>query len=283
MYNNIGRYVLLSVDSYYHGQGESGMESKKYNRIGKTNINYQGCPMKIVEYNNSHNIIVEFQDDYKARVHTDYRHFETGTVRNPYYPTVHNIGITGNKYPTCKGKTTAKEFETWMDVIKRSFNDKTKERNPAYKDVNCCEEWLLYDNFHEWLHEQPNFDKWYSGKRWAIDKDILIKGNKVYSPETCCLVPHYVNTLFVKNDAIRGNLPIGVAKHGNKFKAYCINPFTGLQEYLGLHCTSLDAFYAYKKAKESFIKEMAEVEYNKGNITKECYEAMMSYEVEITD
>lgn len=38
-----------------------------------------------------------------------------------------------------------------------------------------------------------------------------------------------------------------------------------------------------KKHKEEIIKRVAEDEYSKGRITKICYDAMMNYEVEITD
>ena len=134
------------------------------------------------------------------------------------------------------------------------------------------------------MHNQDNFDKWLNGNRWTIDKDILIKGNKIYSPNTCCLVPENVNTLFTKCNAIRGNLPIGVRKCGNKFQAICMNHFTNKQRYIGSYSTPTEAFYSgYKPYKENLIKQVAKEEYSKGNITKMCYDAMMNYEVEITD
>ena len=56
-----------------------------------------------------------------------------------------------------------------------------------------------------------------------LDKDILIKGNKIYSPQTCCFVPENLNSLITKNDSIRNNLPIGVSwdKKKNKFISTC--------------------------------------------------------------
>lgn len=157
-------------------------------------------------------------------------------------------------------------------------------KNPSYQNVTCCNEWLLYENFYEWLHSQGNFDKWLSGNGWDIDKDILVKGNKVYSSETCCLVPQNINKLFIKNDVIRGILPLGVSRDRGKFRALCNNPFTKEYEYLGEYETPEDAFYlGYKPYKENIIKKVAQIEYDKGNITEICYNAMMNYEVEITD
>lgn len=56
---------------------------------------------------------------------------------------------------------------------------------------------------------------------WALDKDILVKGNKIYSPETCCFVPQEINNLFTKRKSCRGTLPIGVKyiKENKKFSA----------------------------------------------------------------
>lgn len=254
------------------------------NRLGDEIVNNQGCLMKIIEYNNCDNIIVEFQDKYKANVHTKYSHFLSGVVKNPYYPIVYGVGASGNKYPTSHDGKRTKEHNSWNGMLTRCFDQKTKEKYPTYKDVICCEEWLLYENFYEWLHEQENFDKWLNGNRWAIDKDILIKNNKIYSPDTCCLVPMNVNCLFTKN----GNnhlhiLPIGIDKVGNEFLARCCNPIINKRERLGLYKTIEEAFFAYKSYKENLIKQVAEMEFDKGNITKSCYDAMMNYKVEIND
>ena len=252
-------------------------------RLGQEKYNHQNCLMKIVEYNNATDIVVEFQDKHKAKVHTQYSNFLLGNVKNPYYPSLFNVGIIGNKYPISTNSKHIKEYNAWKGVLERSYDKKLKEKYSTYKNVVCCKDWLNYENFYEWLHSQPNFDKWYNGKRWAIDKDILNKGNKIYSPENCCLVPHIINGLFVKGDARRGKYPIGVHKHINKFQALCNNPFVNKTISLGLYKTPHEAFQAYKKAKESYIKQVAQVEYDKGNITEQCYEVMMGYKVEITD
>lgn len=241
--------------------------------------------MMIVVYNDQTDIIVEFQDEHKARVHTNYGNFQRGIVKNPYLPTVFSVGITGNKYPVSVNCVHTKEYTTWKSMLERCYDHKTKKRQPYYKDVKCCEEWLYYENFYEWLHSQPNFEKWYSGKRWAVDKDILNKGNKVYSPENCCLIPQNVNCLFLKREAQRGKYPIGVRyRDDDGFIASCHNPFTNKNEKIGSYSTPEKAFYlGYKPYKEDIIKQVAQLEYDAGNITEQCYKAMMNYIVEITD
>lgn len=245
--------------------------------------NNQGSLMKIVECLENGKIIVEFQDDYKFRVSSIYGNFKSGSIKNPFHPSIYRVGIAGNKYPRSINCKMTKEYDTWIHILQRCFDENLKTKQPSYKDKECCDEWLYYPNFYEWLHNQTNFDKWYHGKRWAIDKDILIKRNKVYSPETCCLIPQNVNCLFLKREAERGKYPIGVQYTEDGFAARCRNPFTDRAEELGFYSTPERAFNAYKIYKEDIIKQVAETEYKAGNITEECYQAMINYEVEIDD
>lgn len=256
-------------------------EENKKTRIGEENKNRNGCLMKIIEYNKADDIIVEFQDEYKSKVKTRYGLFKKGSVRNPYHTSVYNIGIIGNKYPIRINGNIIKEYQAWHDMMQRCFSNSYR----TYEDVTCCDEWLLYENFYEWLHSQENFNKWLLGDKWAVDKDILIKGNKVYSPKTCCLVPHNVNSLFVKRDMNRGNLPIGVSLPSgrNKYLAHTSKNDGCKSMYLGFYDTIESAFNAYKKYKEQHIKNVAKKEFDDGNITLKCYTAMMNYKVEITD
>lgn len=253
------------------------------NRLGEEKLNNQGCLMKIIEYRQYKDIVVEFQDKYKGKVHTTYNNFEKGGVRNPYYPSVYDVGITGNKYPIKVNGKDIKEYKTWQDMLKRCFDSKYKEKHRTYHTAICCDEWLLFENFYEWLHKQENFNKWLNGTNWAIDKDISIKWNKVYSPEFCYLVPHNVNKLFTKRDSLRGNFPIGVTKNTKGFRAECNNQLINKRESLGTYSTTEQAFQAYKFYKENLIKQVAQTEFLNGNITKECYNAMLNYIVEITD
>lgn len=256
---------------------------QKAERLGMEKLNNQGCLMRIIEYNSATNIVIEFQDRFKTKIKSAWKEFLNGSIKNPYYPKVYGIGMVGNKYQTTINHKQIKEYEAWCNMLRRCFNEDEKQKYPKYKDSSCCEDWLLFEKFYEWLHSQGNFNEWLKGDKWAVDKDILIKGNKIYSPETCCLVSSNVNGLFLKHDATRGDLPIGVSEHGIGFQARCSNPIINKEIYLGSYSTPTQAFNAYKKYKENLIKQVAEIEYDKGNITENCYKAMMNYKVEITD
>lgn len=243
-------------------------------RVGLKITNCQGLEMTCIEYNNAFDIIVEFKTPY-YRVKNNWCNFKKGNIKNPYYPSIYGVGIVGERSTVNEDGKRLKEYVAWVGMLQRIYRDN------AYKDCSICKEWLFFENFYNWLHSQPNFDKWLNNKKWDIDKDILIKGNKVYSPDTCCLVPSYINTLFIKSNKARNSLPIGVRRSGNKYIAICNNLNSRI--YLGTYDNLNDAFCAYKEYKEKLIKNIAQEQYNNNNITKQCYESMMNYRVEITD
>ena len=78
-------------------------------------------------------------------------------------------------------------------------------------------------------------------------------------------------------------MPIGVTKNTKGFCVRCLNPLTKEREYIGTYLTIEEAFCAYKQYKENLIKQVAQIEFDKGNITKQCYNSMMNYIVEIID
>lgn len=104
---------------------------------------------------------------------------------------------------------------------------------------------------------------------------MLVKGNKVYSETTCVFLPQEINTLLIKSTASRGEHLIGVYWH-NASKSFVarVAKNKGKQEHLGYFKTEIEAFNAYKKAKESFIKEQAEK--FKSQIDDRAYNALMN-------
>lgn len=129
--------------------------------------------------------------------------------------------------------------------------------------------------------QEVNSINWkeYMDSSWHLDKDILIKGNKVYSPDTCCLVPQEINILFVKCNINRGDLPIGVIEINGRFSSSVSK--NNKIRHLGKFNTLEEAFESYKFAKEKHIKEVADKWRDK--LDPRVYEAMYNYEVEITD
>ena len=165
-------------------------------------------------------------------------------------------------------------------MLTRCNDEQYKTQHATYDKVDCCNEWLNFENFKNWMEQEENFNKILT-EEFHLDKDIVSKGNKFYCPELCCLVPQKINKLFTKRDTERGIYPIGVCKKNQKYQARC--NANGKNKYLGVFDSIEEAFLAYKNYKENIIKQIAQEEYYKGNITQKCYEAMMTYRVEITD
>jgi hypothetical protein len=179
---------------------------------------------------------------------------------------------TKNPFFNSKGKykTETKIYNIWDFLMKRCYSQ--KEKYPAYKDCYVCNEWLDFQIFAEW-YENNYIDNFH------LDKDILIKNNKIYSPETCCFVPKEINFLFIKGKTRRGDLPIGVRKHGNNYQV-SLRKFSQ-QFTLGTYNTIEEAFKIYKIEKEKYIKEVAEIWKHK--IPEKVYKIMINYQVEIID
>lgn len=259
---------------------------KRTNRTGEENYNSHGTLMKIVEYNKNNDIWVEFQDEYKARVHTEYGQFKKGKVKNPYDKTVCGVGYYGvGKYKSRrKDKKLTNAYKTWASMLQRCYDPYELNKHLTYIDCYVCEEWHNFQNFAEWYYK--NYYE-IEGETMCLDKDILVKGNKIYSSETCVLVPNNINLLFVKRDNARGEYPVGVSynKSSNNLKVQCsvFENGKGKQKHLGYFSLNkpFQAFYTYKVFKENYIKEVAD-EY-KDLIPNKLYEALYRYEVEIND
>lgn len=214
------------------------------------------------------NILIKFKDE---QVH------QKVIIKNPYSKLC-GVGLLGNTTSIDASSNVKKSYNAWKAMIHRCYSEKEHKRAPTYQNCSVCKEWLYYSNFEQWWD-----DNYYeiNNQEMHLDKDILIKGNKVYSPQTCTIVPQDINSLLIKRDSKRGNLPIGVTyfKRDKKYMA-TICKF-GKQHYLGLYNTPEEAFQAYKQEKERHIKEVAEK--YKDKIPKKLYDAMYKWEIEITD
>lgn len=214
-----------------------------------------------------------------TKEHTRYDHFKRGNISCPYEKKSFNIGYLGEgRYnASINGKLT-KCYNIWQGMLSRCYNPKYIQKYPTYNECEVCPEWHNFQVFAEWF--EKNFYE-IEGQRMDIDKDILCKGNKIYSPDTCVVVPQNINKLFTKCNNSRGKLPVGVSYHklNEKYIARC--HVKGKLKHLGYYDTKKEAFQVYKKFKEDYIKKVAE-EY-KEKIPTKLYNAMLKYEVEEND
>ena len=174
------------------------------------------------------------------------------------------------------GVRGTKPYSTWKNMLRRCCSHYDYNQ-ASYEGCTVTPEWLLYSTFKQWFDE--NYVEGY-----ALDKDIIKKNNLLYSPETCCFVPQEINALLIKGKRRRGKLPIGlVLCRRNKYKKYQVQVKGRTPYSVGYFYTIEEAFQAYKMEKEKIIKERATQYFQEGKITQRVYQALMEYQVEITD
>ncbi len=248
--------------------------------IGLQQITSHGSLIEITNYKNNENIEITFlETGYKKTI--SWRTFQKNkNIVSPYCKTVYGVGYLGEgEYPTFINSKKTRCYMTWTDMIRRCY-DCNDKKHTTYKDCEVCKEWHCYQTFAEW-YENNYYE--IENEIMTLDKDILVKGNKIYNPETCIYVPSRINNLFTKTNAKRGDLPIGVGIHQGKYKAHMSKLVDGKKQmrYYGSYDTPEEAFECYKQIKEEYIKEVAD-EYS-GQIPDDLYFALYSYEVDIND
>lgn len=170
------------------------------------------------------------------------------------------------------GKQT-REYVLWAGMLRRVTCKGHHKKYPTYIGCTVSNNFKNFQYFAEWCNRQIGFND----KSYQLDKDILQRGNKIYSEDTCCFVPSKINSLIIDCGAGRGDYPVGVYlyKESGKFQAH-ISKY-GKQITLGYYKTIDEAFSVYCKEKEIHIKEVAE-QY-KEFIDPRVYYALLNWRV----
>lgn len=137
-------------------------------------------------------------------------------------------------------------YTVWYSMIRRCYSGKQR----CYEDCSVIKEWHYFLNFKKWMIKQ----KWYGN---VLDKDILIIGNKIYSPDTCIFVMQDINKLFNLQNRKRGKYAIGVSASGNTGKFRASIRIYGKNKHLGVFDTEQKAKESYLVAKSNHIRDIA--------------------------
>ena len=252
----------------------------------RAKIKYEGSFFKTNNYGEIE--VIHYDSSVKVKVRFLESGFERlarltdilkGEVKDNSVSTVFNFGICD--IAGCVNGVQTAEYLYWVGMLGRCY-EKSGRSGASYLNCTVSQKFRRLSDFSKWCENQTGFknvdDK---GRKYHLDKDILVKGNKTYSPETCCFVPQEVNKLLLKRDRSRGAYPVGVhyIKAAKKYQS-SVKKYDG-EAYLGSFDTPEEAFYVYKREKENYIKEVANKW--KGQIDIRVYEALINYEVEITD
>lgn len=168
---------------------------------------------------------------------------------------IYNKGITdkGKYQPYIDGKKS-KVYGVWQGMLQRCYDVKLHKRYPTYIGCSVCEEWLYFQNFAEWFEENYK-------EGLQLDKDLRVRGNKIYSPETCCFVTNKVNNLFhINKTKNKRGLLTGVTIQDGRYRAQC-NTGSG-SRHIGYFDTEKEARDAYLKVKTKHVESVIKTGWN---------------------
>lgn len=223
--------------------------------IGEIKNNNKGTPMRIIAARSKEDIDVEFLDEHHyIKRNNTYSNFIRGTIKNPFDKSVFDAGYIGNGiYSSSDGcGGVSDSYNCWRGIIERCYSDKWAAKHPAYYDkAEICVEWLNFQEFAKWF-DQNSYD--IGSERLHLDKDIQFKGNKIYSPYHCILIPQSINEQFKEHSGKRRledqDLPYTIRRSGQKFK---VN-YRG--NNLGTYNTVNECVIVYEEAKRKYVKEL---------------------------
>lgn len=263
----VGRNVMQNVSSI--GRNTPSIS------VGDRFTNRYGCEAEVIKYESAKAVTVKFLDSFGYELTTTGASLRNTNFKNPYHPTICGIGYLGDgpHLSRVKGRYTL-AYSKWYAMIQRCYAE-IPGKHLTYRGCTVVVEWLNFQTFADWFFEQKIVGD------MQIDKDILRKSNRIYSPENCRMVPTEINKAMTGGKKNRdSDLPTGVSLHtGGRFTAQITT--SSKRRYLGIFDTVEEAFAVYKFEKELHIRQLAE-EY-KDVLVPEIYEAMMNWEVLITD
>ena len=201
---------------------------------------------------------------------------KSGTVKDPLSRSVYGVGVVGEEATRINNRQI-KERELWSSMLTRCYDDKFHSRFQTYVGCSVSDNFKYFPYFKEWCNQQIGFNI----EGFELDKDILVKGNKIYSEDTCCIVPPEINCALIGNKKVRGSFPQGVIYNSTKTRYRARIQRGDKWESLGTYDTPEEAFCAYKPVKEAHIKSLAEKW--KDQIDPRVYESLMNWTIEITD
>jgi len=173
------------------------------------------------------------------------------SARKPIY----GVGINDAPFITnCKlgGKLYSHPaYVAWKNILTRAFDQSYAARFPTYQGVMVCDEWVRFSVFLEW---------WRANHRdgWQLDKDLLQKGNKTYSPSTCIYIPSWINSFTLTGSKNKSTGTVGVirCKDRNKFTSQCSHPIAGGTIRTGYFNSEVEAKYYWLKKKSHLAQQL---------------------------
>lgn len=217
-----------------------------------------GDMCKVIERIDGMHVVIEWQDEFKHKQIARPERVMSGKLYNPFCKSIYGVGYIGvGEYSPSKHK---KIYSTWLGTFIRSYDQKFLLEKPTYSGCSVFSDWYNFQTFARWCENQPGFGL----EGYELDKDFIVKGNKIYGPKTCVFIPGYVNSVFSASDSIRGDFPLGVSlgaltrSKGQRYIAQIKMRMvsTKHKRHLGSFSSSMEAHKAWQLAKSLVIQNV---------------------------
>lgn len=247
-------------------------------KVGDKYQTYNSGVLVILRYINAKNILVKFLDTgYSTKV--EKCQIKRGTLRDPYKPSIFGLGFIGRgEYKVKDSGKHTKVYRCWYNMFMRCYNENVHKNRPTYKRCTVSEDWYCFQTFAKWY--EACISKLNPDENYELDKDILSRGNNVYSPEKCCLVPSKINNLLTHNKTTESETPTGVSYNNLSGKYTSAIRIKGVKIHLGTYDTDTAACNSYIEAKTESIKELALEVYEEKKITYATYQALLEFKMD---
>ena len=243
----------------------------KEQHLGKIYSSKQYGSFIITDYEGCERVTIKFLNTQYETV-ASLNNIRIGNVRDKSAPYGFGGGVVGDEVIKSGGKYI-KEYYLWRSMLCRCYDEKYTDKNSTYKGCTVSENFKSFKYFKEWCNKQIGFGQ----DGWCLDKDILIRGNKIYSEDTCCFVPCEINIIFTDRSATKGEYPVGVYYNKSRKKYVARVSKHGCLKHVGIFTSVEEAVAAYNKEKESHIKDVANIW--KDDIDPRVYNVMMNYSI----
>lgn len=233
----------------------------------------EGGSVTVYEYINASRVSIYHNDENKHFAHVTAKNLRVGQVKNPYHRSVHGVGYVGvGRYKSRVNYKQAEAYDVWSGMLRRCYCSKSLSKQPSYAGCSVHPDWHNFQVFAKWFESQNK------GVGYHIDKDLIDPKKREYGPDFSVLIPSEINTLIYYSRPINYDLPVGVSKRGNRYRASIT--ISGKNKDLGCFDTKEEAFSTYKAAREMHVKRMANL--YKSVIDPRVYRALMLYTVKMS-
>ena len=230
------------------------MRNNSYKEIkpGETYVNNSGDEYTITAVTSSNNIAIRYNDLHQYECITTAKHIREGRLKNPYAPSVHVVGYMGvGPYVASINRTKTLEYHIWSGILERCYSANRSVNHQTYLNCRVCNEWHNFQIFAHWYVTHPDY-----GKGYDIDKDVMVPGNTLYSPSTCCMLPSVINKALVGRHDTR-ELPTGVYYNTNKTRYVVKLRKNNEMIHGGTYDDPILAGQIYHALKSEYLSELA--------------------------